>query len=261
MRSPYETRDLGASPLRCGALVLALLLLLSPSAMASPAGVTVPRALPSQAASGYRLTLNVTTDAPLGPLPGASVFLNGSYQGVTSLNGTISLGPLLPANYTVRVEADRYVPVNLSVPLETSEEVPVRLESSATPGVVTGSYTPAGAAFTVAPYPTVRPTQSNASTAFFELLLPPGSYNYTLTDQGVVQRGSFLIDAGKTLTLTLSLPPARGPAGAGSPGLDLYGEIGLVVLGGGVGIGLVLGVTAYRRRKARPGKPPAGEQS
>ena len=261
MKSTHGTGALGASPLRCGALVLAILILLGPSAMVSPGRPTVPLALPSEAVSGYRLTLNVTTDAPLGPLPGASVFLNGSYRGVTSLNGTLSLGPLPPANYTVRVEADRYAPVNLSVPLETSEEGPVRLNSSASPGVLTGSYTPAGAAFTVAPYPAVRPTQSNASTAFFELLLPPGIYNYTLTYQGVVQRGSFLIDPGKTLTLILSLPPTGVPRSPSSPGPNPYGEIGLVVLGGVVGVGLVLGVTVYRRRKARPGKPPAGGQS
>ncbi len=260
MSSTGRPRTYGHRLRRWGVLGLCLLLLLGAGPVLPLAfAAASPAPLPGQAPV-YRLVVNVTTGAPLGPLPGAAVYLDGSYRGVTSLNGTLSLGTLPPANYTVEVEAQRYAPVNVSLALDAPTELPVHLNSLATPGVLTGSYTPAAATFVIVPYPPVPPTQSNSTTTRFRLLLPPGLYNYSLTYHGEIQRGSFLIDPGKTLSLVLSLPPASPGNAAGSPWTNPYVETGLALLGMALGIGLVLGVAGYRRRKARSRTPPPGGQ-
>lgn len=260
MTGPVKSGPRRGGSLLLGVLGVSLLLLLSMGAVVPPApGAPVPTSFASQTAL-YRLSVNVTTDAPVGPLPGAAVYLNGTFQGTTTGNGTLSLGTFPPSEYAIEVEASRYQTVNVSLRLTGPEELTVHLNSSETPGVLTGSYAPAGAAFTVLPYPQVRPTASTATTAFFELLLPPGTYNYTLIYHGEIQRGEFLIDTGKTLTLPLSLPPAGPGNASGSPWTNPYVETGLVVLGVGLGVGLVLAVTLIRRRKTPPrGPPPAGQ--
>ena len=259
MAHPMPPKPHRSRSLLGGALGASLLLLLSMGVSAPPAlGSVAPTSWAAQTL--YPLTVNVSTDVPLGPLPGASVYLDLSLRGTTPLNGTISLGVLPPSSYTITVEAARYETVTVSLQLKGPEELPVRLSSSETPGVLNGSYSPAGAAFSVPPYPPIRPTGSTPTAALFELLLPPGNYSYTLTYHGEVQRGSFRLDPGKTLTLTLSLPPPRPGNASGSPWTNPYVETGLVVLGVGLGVGLVLGATWIRRLKTHPsGTPPGGQ--
>jgi hypothetical protein len=240
------------APWLAALLCLSLLLLLG-SAMSAPSATPL-RVLPHQAAGNteYGLTLNVTTDAPVGPVPGANISLNGTYKGTTPMDGILYLGPLPSGTYDLRVQAARYQPVDLNITLTTTEVVPVHLVSSGTPGVLEGTYAPANASFSVAPYPPVRPTSENATSAQFELLLPPGTYNYTLRYHGEVQRGEFLVEPGRTLTVNLALPSGPAPSPPASPWTDPYVETGLVVLGVGVGAATVLAVTWLRRRKAPP---------
>jgi hypothetical protein len=205
------------------------------------------------------LTLSVSTLEPVGPLPGVAVTLDGAYQGTTPLNGTLFLGEVSGGPHSLLLQAKHYLVYRASFNVTAPLAVDAQMNATGGSGVFTGSYFPAQATFQVDPYPPVTPDGTTPGGSTFTLLLPPGSYNFTLSYHGAVTSGAVSIVSGRTIWVHLTVSNTTSPAPApADPFSSPWVLGGLAAVGVAVGLGVALVVVVVRRRRTprAPAPPP-----
>lgn len=184
--------------------------------------------------------------------PGASVYLNGDYQGVTPASGYLDLTDLTPGVYTILLKEPQHEDYSASITVTADQTTPVNvvLKAAVSPSSLNGtlsiSSSPSGAqvfldnqlvGITPVTLSTVKPGQ-------YSLLLKMNGYN-DYTNQVQVAAG---MSTTASINLTPAAPasPTATPAGTTSPVPTATKSPLPVVL---VPAGLVAALLVYRRSR------------